>query len=157
MRTHTDDAASAIIQPRLCNDRRLGYLDIRLKWSLWVKACMYAFPSIFLSERFISRSSFDDCRFSEHIPSIALIPKRFCFLMSSERIDKFLSYIPYVTAFVLVALYFIFVLPHIQDYLVAASGYVTAVQTAAHAQEFPRGCSPVIRYNRPVFEIYGLY
>lgn len=79
------------------------------------------------------------------------------FSLSSERVDKFVSYIPSLTAFVLVALYFVFVLPHIQDYIVAASGYITAAQKAAHAQEFPRGCSPVTRYNRPVFEIYGLY
>lgn len=77
--------------------------------------------------------------------------------MSSERFDKFVSYIPYAVASVLVILYFIFVLPHFQDYIVAASGYITAAQKAAHAQEFPRGCSPITRYNRPVFEIYGLY
>lgn len=77
--------------------------------------------------------------------------------MSSERIDKVVSYIPYAVAFILVTLYFIFVLPHIQDYVVVASGYISAAQTAAHAQEFPRGCPPITRYNRPVFEIYGLY
>jgi hypothetical protein len=32
---------------------------------------MYAFPFIFLSDRFISQSSFDDCRFPEHIPFTA--------------------------------------------------------------------------------------
>lgn len=117
---------------------------------------MYAFPSVFLSDRFISQSSFDDCRFSEHCHSLPnFIMNRFS--LSSERVDKFVSYIPSLTAFVLVALYFVFVLPHIQDYIVAASGYITAAQKAAHAQEFPRGCSPVTRYNRPVFEIYGLY
>ncbi|KAJ4984892.1 MFS multidrug transporter [Stagonosporopsis vannaccii] len=62
--------------------------------------------------------------------------------MSSDRFDKFISYIPYAVAFVLVTLYFIFVLPHIQDYVVVASGYITAAQTAAHSQEFPRGCPP---------------
>ncbi len=77
--------------------------------------------------------------------------------MSSARFDKFVSYIPHAVAITLVTLYFIFVLPHIQDYIVAASGYVSAAQEAAHAREFPRGCSPVTRYNRPVFEIYGLY
>lgn len=77
--------------------------------------------------------------------------------MSSDRIDRLVSYIPYLTACVLVALYFVFVLPRIQDYVVAAAGYITAAQKVAHAQEFPRGCSPVTRYNRPVFEIYGLY
>lgn len=77
--------------------------------------------------------------------------------MSSERFDKIVSYIPYVVAFMLVTLYFIFVLLHIQDYVVALSGYVSSAQEAAHAQEFPVGCSPVARYNRPVFEIYGLY
>ena len=87
------------------------------------------------------------------------LPQSFsnCFDMSSERFDRFVSYIPYVVAFALVCLYFIFVLPRIQDYVVVASGYITAAQKAAHAQEFPRGCSPVTRYNRPVFEIYGLY
>lgn len=41
IRTHTDDAASAILQPRLCNDSTLGYLalrDVRLKWSVWVES-----------------------------------------------------------------------------------------------------------------------
>ncbi|KAF1929003.1 uncharacterized protein M421DRAFT_4826 [Didymella exigua CBS 183.55] len=64
--------------------------------------------------------------------------------MSSERFDKLVSYIPYVTTFILVAVYFVFVVPHIQDYIATASGYITAAQKAAHAQEFPRGCSPPI-------------
>ena len=122
-----------------------------------MKACLYTSSCIFLSHRFISAIKLRHCRLSRaytiHCPQFLNI----CFLMSSERFDKFVSYIPYAVAFILVVLYFIFVLPHIQDCIVAASGYITAAQKAAHAQEFPRGCSPTTRYNRPVFEIYGLY
>lgn len=169
MRTHTDDAASAIVQPRTCNDSRLGYLamcDVRLKWSMWVES-LYVRVSL--------RLPFRELHFTTKLRRLPLFRAytihcpnflRVCFLMSSKRFDKFVSsdrfdklvsYIPYLTAFVLVVLYSVFVLPHIQDYIVAASGYITAAQKAAHAQEFPRGCSPVTRYNRPVFEIYGLY
>lgn len=102
------------------------------------------------------QSSFVTAVLAEHIPFIASVFSH-CFYMSSERIDRLVSYIPYAVAFLLVVLYFVFVLPHIQDYIVAAAGYLSAAQKAAHAQEFPRGCSPVTRYNRPVFEIFGLY
>lgn len=117
---------------------------------------MYAFPP----------SSFQIASFHNQASTTAAFPSiyhslpnfiMYRFSMSSERLDKFVSYIPYLTAFVLVSLYFVFVLPRIQDYIIAASDYITAAQKAAHAQEFPRGCSPVTRYNRPVFEIYGLY
>jgi hypothetical protein len=76
---------------------------------------------------------------------------------SSKRIDAAIAAIPYVVAGLLVTLYLILVLPRIQDYFTSAHDYVLAVEKAAHAQEFPRGCNPVTRYNRPVFEIYSLY
>jgi hypothetical protein len=76
---------------------------------------------------------------------------------SSKRVDAAIAYIPYIIAGLLVTLYLILVLPRIQDYFTAVNSYVRAVERAAHAQEFPKGCSPVTRYNRPVFETYGLY
>jgi hypothetical protein len=77
--------------------------------------------------------------------------------VSSKRVDAAIAYIPYITAGLLVMLYLIVVVPRIQDYAAAVSSYAHAVERAAHAQEFPRGCNPVTRYNRPVFETYGLY
>lgn len=124
-----------------------------------VESCLRAHVFLYFPSQIASfhQTSFYSCRlfraYTIHCPNHSPI----CFLMSSERFDKFVSYIPYAVAFLLVTLYFIFVLPHIQDYVIALSGYVTAAQKAAHEQEFPHGCSPLTRYNRPVFEIYGLY
>jgi hypothetical protein len=76
---------------------------------------------------------------------------------TSKRVDAAIAYIPYIAASLLVMLYLIFVVPRIQDYFAVFSSYAHAVERAAHAQEFPRGFNPVTRYNRPVFEMYGLY
>jgi hypothetical protein len=76
---------------------------------------------------------------------------------TSKRVDAAVAYIPYIAASLLVMLYLIFVVPRIHDYFAVFSSYAHAVERAAHAQEFPRGFNPVTRYNRPVFEMYGLY
>lgn len=120
-----------------------------------MKAYLYT-SSFFLSGCLISAIKLHNCRYFR-VYTIHYRPFPNISLMYSERIEKFVSYIPYLVAVLLVTLYFALVLPHIQDYIVAASGYVSAVQKAAHAQEFPRGCPSITRYNRPVFEIYGLY